>query len=404
MRRCLIALLAAAARAREPLLAAAARESEPPAPRPPRRAGGVEATRALRNSTRESRSHSGSASTRSDATSPRAARDAPSGATPPRLRVYVVGLSKSGTTSVQAMLRALGLAVGKHEATLWRNDGNFTFPGVFNAYDAIVNSAPWNYRDIHRAYPSVPAAAPKSFLRETLFQPSPPPRDIHVVAAAPPRPASVNNMSTSQVRFVVARRSEPKEWLRSAAKHFCFFSWPKADPNYEEFRLTRFAASHFADAYRLFYAGWDDFAASLDYAPVVVDVDRWADRGYVKATWHALAASVNASLPKGVDATRFPHENGRPECCFKRSYRTSKGPALLADALDDAACAEMARSCGVPVVDGDDLAVELLGRPPRPKDDLWSDIFWRKYKYACGVYHESARNHDPARNLLPLHT
>ena len=66
--------------------------------------------------------------------------------------------------------------------------------------------------------------------------------------------------------------------------------------------------------------------------------------------------------------------------------------------------AEMARSCGVPVVDGDDLAVELLGRPPRPKDDLWSDIFWRKYKYACGVYHESARNHDPARNLLPLHT
>ena len=135
MRRCLVALLAAAARAREPLLAAAARESEPPAPRPPRRAGGVEATRALRNSTRESRSHSGSASTRSDATSPRAARDAPSGATPPRLRVYVVGLSKSGTTSVQAMLRALGLAVGKHEATLWRNDGNFTFPGVFNAYD-----------------------------------------------------------------------------------------------------------------------------------------------------------------------------------------------------------------------------------------------------------------------------
>ena len=39
---------------------------------------------------------------------------------------------------------------------------------------------------------------------------------------------------------------------------------------------------------------------------------------------------------KGVDATRFPHENGRPECCCKRSYRTSKGPALLADALDAA--------------------------------------------------------------------
>ena len=196
---------------------------------------------------RESRSHSGNRPARSDATSSRAARDAPSGPTPQRLA------STSSASQVRddvgrAMLRALGLAVGKHEATLWRNDGNFRSGASLTHATQCQSGALelWGVPSRVSVVPRGRQSCPRNTTGRRHLQ------DIHVVrgAAATTSGDNVASRVHSWSRAVGA-----KEWLRSAAKR-CFFSWPKADPNYEEFRLTRFAASHFADAYRLFYAGW----------------------------------------------------------------------------------------------------------------------------------------------------
>ena len=50
----------------------------------------------------------------------------------------------TGTTSVQSMLTTMGLNVAKHLPGLSRNDGNWSFPDIFEGeWDAVINSAPW---------------------------------------------------------------------------------------------------------------------------------------------------------------------------------------------------------------------------------------------------------------------
>mmetsp|Transcript_2619 Transcript_2619/g.7640 ORF Transcript_2619/g.7640 Transcript_2619/m.7640 type:complete len:417 (+) Transcript_2619:464-1714(+) len=235
----------------------------------------------------------------------------------PRLRIMVVGLSKSGTTSVQSMLTTMGLNVAKHLPGLSRNDGNWSFPDIFEGeWDAVINSAPWSYRNIHRNYPGV--------------------------------------------RFVVAKRSAPDEWLKSAAKHFCFTTWEREDGNYDEYRTTRFEADHFADVYKLYYANWDNFVAeTLDYEPIVVDVERAGNRSYVKATWRNLAKAARAPLPENLDLGLFPFSNSRATCCFKHSFSApaKKGGVFVQTGpLLDPMCRDMAGACGVRVCPSDPMS------------------------------------------------
>ena len=61
--------------------------------------------------------------------------------------------------------------------------------------DARLRESPGRRARVPRV---VPAAAPKSPVskKEFLFRPSPPPRNIHVAAAASPRPASAEDLRT----------------------------------------------------------------------------------------------------------------------------------------------------------------------------------------------------------------
>ena len=69
------------------------------------------------------------------------------------MKVFIVGLPKSGTTSTGELFRKMCLKVTKHASDLAQANGNFSKFYSFDNFDVITNSAEWYYPDIEKNHP-----------------------------------------------------------------------------------------------------------------------------------------------------------------------------------------------------------------------------------------------------------
>lgn len=230
------------------------------------------------------------------------------GASIRRNKLFVVGLPKSGTTSVGTLLHSMCRHRAKNPRELYRNDGNFTFQ-TFADYDTVTNAGEWIYPEVDRNYPGV-------------------------------------------FTFLIARRSNKTAWLRSVKKHFCFREWGKDDADFATWGLTRFHEFHFSRVYDRYYAEVDAYFGARYPPPVDVDVDRLGDAGYRKATLGAVARA--ASYPWGGRSVEIPWLNQRSSCEFKANDPHHRPPGRAPTAVpyfpnEDPSCVALATECGLHV-------------------------------------------------------
>ncbi|KAJ8603605.1 hypothetical protein CTAYLR_004863 [Chrysophaeum taylorii] len=259
------------------------------------------------------------------------------GAVGDRPQIYVVGLPKTGTTTMRGMLKSLGLSVGKNEPELKRNDGNWSFD-VFRRYDAVINSNEHIYPQLKKHYPDM--------------------------------------------RFVVTFRSNRSRWLQSAARHFCFRSWTKADDKYTTWWLRRFDADYFDFFYQRYYRDVFEFFDK----PIVFDVDSLRNATYVRAFKTALLQVVQSRRDFDI-----PHDNSRPECCFQGLLRpNASGKPVLPYAPDeDEMCLRLAAECRIPV----DRALDLRHQP------AWFEATGTKlggFSETLDLDHDQDDDYDPS--------
>eukprot|EP00009_Paramoeba_aestuarina_P017099 CAMPEP_0201532280 /NCGR_PEP_ID=MMETSP0161_2-20130828/49954_1 /ASSEMBLY_ACC=CAM_ASM_000251 /TAXON_ID=180227 /ORGANISM="Neoparamoeba aestuarina, Strain SoJaBio B1-5/56/2" /LENGTH=284 /DNA_ID=CAMNT_0047935605 /DNA_START=116 /DNA_END=970 /DNA_ORIENTATION=+ len=197
-------------------------------------------------------------------------------------KVFVIGLPKSGTTSMGAFFYESCMKVRKHEADFARADGDFSNYTTLGRLDVLTNSAEWYYADIEEALPG-------KFI------------------------------------FVVVKR-DVESWLHSARKHFCFDQWDFSDTNFQSFGIRTYNENHFRRVYEMFYREIDVyFADRWEKDAFLVNVDDLSrDQELEIATMKKLAKAAGSSVEAEGIGFRLPHQNERKGYCQFGPSRVSK--------------------------------------------------------------------------------
>mmetsp|Transcript_802 Transcript_802/g.1360 ORF Transcript_802/g.1360 Transcript_802/m.1360 type:complete len:259 (-) Transcript_802:17-793(-) len=184
-------------------------------------------------------------------------------------KVFVVGLPKTGTTSVGEFFRLLCLKVIKHAGDLARADGDFKNFSTFNKAEVVTNSAEWYYADIEEQHKD-------DFL------------------------------------FIVTNRSK-ESWLHSARKHFCYLEWPFNDSSFQSFGVRVYHDGHFRRIFDSFYEQtFRYFEGRWGKDAFIVNTDELINPKVAKATMKQLAKVVGYQGPL---PEKYPHSNQRSSHC-----------------------------------------------------------------------------------------